>query len=69
MQKLSGPRESGGMLPQKNLKFGVAKRPFYASLMLRASRFSSSGIPKTRSYSEHLPETLTEDEHFNHDTG
>ena len=36
--------------------------------MLRACRFSSPDIPKNRSSSDYLPETLTEDEHFN-DTG
>ena len=46
----------------------LQKRPFYAFLMLRASRFSSPGIPENRSYSHQLPETLTEDEHFS-DTG
>ena len=61
-------RGSRGMVPRKILKFDVAKRPFYAFLMLRASRFSSPGIPKNRYYSDHLPETLAEDEHFS-DTG
>ena len=42
----------------------LQKRPFYAFLMLRASRFSFSDTPKNRSYSDHLPETLTEDKHF-----
>ena len=46
----------------------LQKRPFYAFLMLRASRFSSADIPKKRPYSDHLLETLMEDEHFN-DTG
>ena len=46
----------------------LQKRPFYAFLMLGASRFPFPDIPKNRSYSDHLPETLTEDEHFN-DTG
>ena len=55
---------SRGMLPRKILKFDVAKTAFYAFLMLRASRFSSPGILKNRSYSGHLPETITEDEHF-----
>ena len=59
---------SGGHAPQEIFKFDVAKRPFYVLLMVRASHFSSSDIPKKRSYSDHLPETLTEDEHFN-DTG
>ena len=58
-------RLGGGGLPRKILKFDVAKRPFYALLMLRASHFSSPDIPKKRSYSNHLPETLTEDVHFN----
>ena len=76
MRKLSGhrplPRPKGklargvrGMLPWKILKFDVAKWPFYALLMLRASHFSSPDILKKRSYSDHLPETLTEEEHFN----
>ena len=79
MRKLSGrrplPHLKGelakgvrGMLPRKILKFDVAKRPLYALLKLRASHFSSLDIPKKRSYSDHLPVTLTEDEHFN-DTG
>ena len=64
---LGGGGGSKGMLPWKILKFDVAKRPFYALFMLRASHFSSPDIPKKISYSDHLPEseTLTEDEHFN----
>ena len=43
----------------------LQKWPFYAYLMLRASRFSSTDISKNTSYSDDLPETLTEDKHFN----
>ena len=79
MRKLSGlrplprpkgelSRRSGGMLPQKILKFDVAKTAILCIFNAESKSFSSPGIPENRSYSHHLPETLTEDEHFS-DTG
>ena len=58
------------MVPRKNLKFDVAKTAILCMCNFNAESksFSSPGIPKNRSYSDHLLETLTEDEHFN-DTG
>ena len=46
------------------MKFDVAKTAILCFLMHRASRFSSPDIPKNRSYSDHLSEMLTEDEHW-----
>ena len=54
----------GACTPGKFWNLILQKRPFYAFLMLSASRFPSPDITKNRSYSEHLPETLTEDKHF-----
>ena len=46
----------------------IEKAIFLDFVRLEASHFSSPDIPKRRSYSDHLPETLTEDGHFT-DTG
>ena len=68
-QATPSPCEGGGGLGhasfEKIWNLMLQKQPFYALLMVGASRFSSPDIPKNRSYSDHLPETLTEDEHFN----
>ena len=59
---------SGGMLTGKILKFDAAKSAILCIFNAESKSLSSPGIPKKRSYSDHLPERLTEDEHFN-DTG
>ena len=56
------------MVPRKILKFDVAKMVILCIFNAESKSFFLSGIPKNRSYSDQLPETLKEDEHFN-DTG
>ena len=56
---------SSSILWCKNVKNDQKLKSRGPALMLRASRFSSPGIPKNRSYSDYLLETLLEDEHFN----
>ena len=59
---------SGGHAPRNFLKFDVAKTAILCIFNAESKSFFLSSIPNNRFYSDHLPETLTEDEHFN-DTG